>query len=1139
MTKFELPHEVDLELACVLVGIMRRTVGTQRSLSLGQEISTVPSCPVLNEAVRNVSGLGSNWDDLMTWRLIEEELTGAPHSNEKVAILALLALGEFGGIPQGDRRVAAIEALRLSGSVKPESIRIKYKGDRATYDSEVLQRVVPVLRNLIQSAMAPNRLQSRARSLMVTPLAAPALQQLSVDSALRRLEAAPSRLSHYPPRLTTSVLVGQLSIHEEFDEPEPSVDRIPVLPKPIESLDVEELAWRLQNDGARVSLRGGPGYGKSTFIRGVAIARLLDGLPTLLVSALSLAERASEAAAPDHLAALSMAVDACRASLGLTFAGDEREYVAALAADPNLCLLVDGLDEVPAGLRQGLEDLLQELDALQGSILVSARVGSRIPATSEWSPVQMGHFSAAREFIDLWFDGVPNHPGRALAQATLDNPEYARVHDSPLLVGFIAQVSELQRTFTTISDLYDQYVILSLERSWKGKDGAAFDDALIFRLRGIAQAVAWQMATGESRSQDEAEGWRGEASLAEVLEYLPERDHELAVALLQVESLFVVSGGGATRLHTTYSWTHRTIQEHLVGVQLVESLRFDEGAEKIVTLAIDPDGWTTSLVHAISEFDAKERFRTLKALKRVGGAKIDRLLAKDLIERIIRSSPEDPALWQWLVESAATIDDFDQAMQLFPKRAHDTLLAYFKAESRPSVEFPWLLFARLEDDSVSPDWLDALEEATEPLRGASEEVRKLAFQIRSSFAPDTAVLNYIEALRKGDVVGVAGSFDEQFEISDFDSLNLELDSLEWPEPRWRAVTTMLGIASPSTRKALLSRPNGDEEVALSELMVWMMSVDPTDAEITVDAHFGTESDALPGLVARALSGEYGDAVAYLVARRLPVKDATKMLGGTTSLWAGVAYLERSFADGNLPASAESVSDDLRTVRLFDASWLSDPRQMIHYLEALQHLHRTHKPVAAEELLYGQLRVHEQLLEIDANAASLVFSVDNLDHMISSYFSRIGFDSFLATLLDTNARDWLPLGGKVPALMELWRDGVGWLSPVVADHPDAPRVRHMYEEERFRRVVNWGARGGLPVLRSLDALPLHMSIQLEYLLQDVDPKVFEIPENLDWIDDRQAHFQGLQIWKARREPWLARMKSRAGIGAPIDPTSVAE
>ncbi|MBI3243302.1 MAG: SUMF1/EgtB/PvdO family nonheme iron enzyme [Chloroflexi bacterium] len=380
----------------------------------------------------------------------------------------------------------------------------------------------------------------------------------------------------------------------------------------------------------KLALLGGPGSGKSTFVREL-LAQLADG-------------KAPDGIPKDLLPVLITLRDLAPALAALDLdplPGDrQRETLAALVRDqavsdlarleakdfePGLreafnssqCLLaLDGLDEVPHDLRGLVRRTVQAVVGRYrlARIILTCRVRSYqgeavLPNFQERILAPFDEYEV-RSFASAWYNAQKKlsrfdaeeakSKAENLAEAAL-GPDLRELSDNPMMLTTMALIHQKEIGLPRERvQLYKQAVDVLLRRWQKRKTGEAgpSEEMRAFlkddlRLRATMERLAYEahlVRAGESDKKEAADLERGDAlTLLESREYLGSA--ALAAEFLDYvdqRAGLLVGRGGEPNRPAVYSFPHRTFQEYLAGCYLVGQR---DVARELFARAAEGDDW--------------------------------------------------------------------------------------------------------------------------------------------------------------------------------------------------------------------------------------------------------------------------------------------------------------------------------------------------------------------------------------------------------------------------------------------------------------------------------------------------------------------------------------------------------------------
>lgn len=343
----------------------------------------------------------------------------------------------------------------------------------------------------------------------------------------------------------------------------------------------------LLRSSRRAVLLGDPGHGKSTALIAAAAAEAAAGKLVLFayfehlddVAALSMARQAVLPSQWTTEWAANVLVEAAMAS-GLRLAPALRNVaVQSILTNRNVHIALDGWDEIKSD-KSAAARVVELLGETPGSLVVTSRItgyskfltGADEALVCPMLPEQAQRFFEARL--------VDRHGARSRVGTALKNPMIASMARVPVLANFIAFVAETDKPSESVHGLYQQYVNLFLERSWRrSSTNSSITADTVGRIRRhliAASEVAWFMATQPADpASRRVNNWADFMNLTELMA-VPLGEVQCGVEELAFSDGLLVPHG-IIRLtglmDQEYRWIHRTIQEHLVARKLLQMAR--------------------------------------------------------------------------------------------------------------------------------------------------------------------------------------------------------------------------------------------------------------------------------------------------------------------------------------------------------------------------------------------------------------------------------------------------------------------------------------------------------------------------------------------------------------------------------------
>lgn len=391
----------------------------------------------------------------------------------------------------------------------------------------------------------------------------------------------------------------------------------------LEGQESKILSAKEAADGARrMVLLGGPGSGKSTFVKqwlaGMAAAQSKNkpGLLPVFLYLRDLAPRLGQATLnglaqnrrEEKLVALILE-QAIHDLEGMQV----REAEAVLRdafKHGGVCLVLDGLDEVPYSLRGLVRESVAALRKIE-KVVVTCRVRSYTGEAQlgGFKVHQLAHFDdeQIQNFIAGWYNAQTNIKALTRADATKRTKDLQQAAQD----GYIRQLAETPMLLTTMIIVHQEEAELPREsvvlyekaveillRKWqlsKGELPKELADILDRkeRIRPIMERLAFE-AQCKGAGDKAADLPRKDAlDILEKPEYLA--DVGIADKFLDYvdkrAGLLVGRGGGEGKPET-YSFPHRTFQEYLAGCYLVNRR---SPVREIQKLATEGDFWSVAV----------------------------------------------------------------------------------------------------------------------------------------------------------------------------------------------------------------------------------------------------------------------------------------------------------------------------------------------------------------------------------------------------------------------------------------------------------------------------------------------------------------------------------------------------------------
>lgn len=319
----------------------------------------------------------------------------------------------------------------------------------------------------------------------------------------------------------------------------------------------EHLRWRDTLDRGRLVLLGGPGSGKSTIMRFVALheaERHRTGAPSRIPLYLPLRDLTE----PCSL------LDLARLALREQASIDATEGFESILESGRLLLLLDGLDEVRETLR----------DKITAEVLRTARSHPKLGmyvGTRQWAyhwrfpgflHVQVKPFSQRQihEWLERRFRRTDPRMTMHLVDAFRSDPELGEVGSNPLLLGLLASVFEHTGTVPRKrADLISRYLELILEH-WDTYRGVRRSTEYVLKEDKLSALSVIALATW----RDSRLSFSETEFCSRQEEWSAAKSQDIARLILRDCGLFTSESEG-----DRWQFAHETLRNHLAALYLV------------------------------------------------------------------------------------------------------------------------------------------------------------------------------------------------------------------------------------------------------------------------------------------------------------------------------------------------------------------------------------------------------------------------------------------------------------------------------------------------------------------------------------------------------------------------------------------
>ena len=504
---------------------------------------------------------------------------------------------------------------------------------------------------------------------------------------------------YYPPHISLTYLASFLRIAELDDavlEEAMAESGLYSRFAPWSGQDWKEALAKLPRASV---LLGDPGSGKSTLAAAITIDTLNLGRKALHVPLPAVAELLIAREAPEHGTAAELVVLAFVSAHGLpkTCGTDIQNWLDA----GDVLIVLDSWDEVASAKERRLvAKWLHELPA-GNRYLVTSRLAGYSPNLSIAGsrPRNYGvtglQNDAVKQIARDWLTDSSKSEAFLRARSDIDGLE--GITSSPVLLGLCllcAPAGDSQ--WTRVDQVYSASIETLISQEWRS-DPPDLSPEEVSSLFTSARSLAWEMATGHPSKP----AWSDHIPLGDVADR-GGIEVALSTGLMAPHgpSKSLVSAGSTAPLSQPYRWVHRTLHEHLAGVELAQRWHFDaDGLRPFLVRALMNPTWSLALEHAavaVGEFGDGDSWcefvyesssqhpwlptdlRRIAVPSRPSGAVRDRMVEQCLnwyfLSIAAQLDPHTARLW---AESNAEVDgavfDFGITLGRFPSSFAESL----------------------------------------------------------------------------------------------------------------------------------------------------------------------------------------------------------------------------------------------------------------------------------------------------------------------------------------------------------------------------------------------------------------------------------------------------------------------------------
>lgn len=411
------------------------------------------------------------------------------------------------------------------------------------------------------------------------------------------------------------------------------------------------------NNEQYLMVLGGPGVGKSTFLRKLGLEALENRLAhNLMPVFIELKSFKSEEMSLQHAIAKELEVS------GFPYA---ENLVQSMLSDSKMLILLDGLDEVPSKQVDGVIKQIKDCCDLHqhNRFVTSCRVAAYQGGFNRFTDVTMAEFDDEQieQFVQRWFSSDLDQDSETAKQfwellKQTENASAKELAQTPLLLTFLCLVYDRSQSLPPVrSDLYGKALNILLE-DWAAEKRIKQDPIYQGLHTGLEKELLSEIAY-QSFKEDQLFFSEQEiieqisTFLADTLDAPKHLDGANVLHAIEVQQGILVE-----RATNAYSFSHLTLQEYLTASYISSEWSIQD----LVSNHLTDNRWREVFL-LVSGLAGRRSHELLLAMEQQVNGSLGSLKLQDLLQWVNKLSDETHVnntqliSKMWLLASASTI----------------------------------------------------------------------------------------------------------------------------------------------------------------------------------------------------------------------------------------------------------------------------------------------------------------------------------------------------------------------------------------------------------------------------------------------------------------------------------------------------